>query len=327
MQLTDLEVIKQAQQWLNNGKEIWLCTVLKTYGSAPRPIGSIFATDGIKRSGSISGGCLEDAFIELINKQHFTQSAEIFSYGDHASEQDIVKELPCGGTITLLVEYIPAKSDHLAHINEWLLIANKQQPFNRKVHLSNANKSVNLNVDDSSSQILQTSEFITMTYAQVWSILILGIGQVSQHVAHLALMAGFDVKVCDMRKELAPTWNFAAQHNGVDITWQSPDLFVEQHATKRSAVLALAHDPKIDDAALMSVFDTQAFYIGAMGSKRTTNNRIERLTRICGLTPTQLTRLHAPIGLHIGSKTPMEIAISIMADVIRVKNNVNKQDV
>ncbi|TRX56369.1 XdhC family protein [Thalassomonas sp. M1454] len=327
MQLTDLEVIKQAQQWLKNGKDIWLCTILNTYGSAPRPIGSIFVTDGVTRSGSISGGCLEDAFIELIKVQRFTKPAEIFSYGDHANEQDIVKELPCGGTIQLLVEYIPANTNNSAHIDDLLALANEKLPFIREVNLLSPDKTVKHNSQESCAQVSISESLVTLAYAQVWTVLIIGIGQVSHHVAQLSLMSGFEVKICDMRKELSPTWKFDHRHGGIDITWQSPDLFVEQNATTRSAVLALAHDPKIDDVALMSVFDTQAFYIGAMGSKRTTNNRLERLSRICDLSANKLARLHAPIGLHIGSKTPMEIAISILADVIRVKNKVNKQDI
>ncbi len=326
MQLTDLNVIKEAHTWLSTNKAVWLCTILNTYGSAPRPIGSIFATDGDKRAGSISGGCLEDAFIEMINQGQFNELAQIFSYGNHAQEKDIIRELPCGGTIRLLVEYIPATSIHIDHLSTWLGFANAKQPFVREIHLTSEQKSVVSSDTTPASQVIESSESVILTYAQVWSLLLIGIGQVTEHVAKLGLMAGFDVKLCDMRKELAASWSFTAEHGGVDVQWQSPDLFIEQHCNERSAVLALAHDPRIDDVALMTVVDCNAFYSGAMGSSRTTKNRNERLQRICQLSEQQLSTIHAPIGLNIGSKTPMEIAIAVLADVIRVRHGKDKSE-
>ncbi|WNC73914.1 XdhC family protein [Thalassotalea psychrophila] len=325
MQLTDINVITKAQQWLSENRTIWLCTILKTYGSAPRPIGSIFLTDGDERVGSISGGCLEDAFVNMIKQDKFLTPAELFTYGEHAVEQDIVRELPCGGTIRLLVEYFtPTKINHTA-ITHWLELAQTQQAFLREIFFTNKTSATKPLIDDSVQQVVETRESVQLAYAQVYSLLLVGIGQVTEHIAQLGLQAGFDVKVCDMRKELASSWHFTKANGGVDIHWQSPDQFIERYANKRSAVLALAHDPRVDDVAMMSVFDTPAFYIGAMGSIRTTDKRHERLKRICSLSDAQLTRLIAPIGLNIGSKTPFEIAISTMADIIRVRHGINKE--
>lgn len=324
MQLTDKHVIKQAHEWLQKNKTIWLCTVLNTYGSAPRPIGSLFITDGKQRCGSISGGCLEDAFVDMLNDGQFQQCSEVFTYGNHAIEQDIIRELPCGGTIRLLVEcFVPNKANQ-SHVLSLLEFANKQQPFTRTINIQQQSKWLSSIAEQTIPEISESTDVVVLAYAQVFSLLLVGIGQVTEHIAQLGLMAGFDVKLCDMRKDLASSWRFTKEHGGVDVQWMSPDLFIDQYSNKRSAVLALAHDPRIDDPALMSVFDTESFYIGAMGSHKTSANRNERLQRICEITPEQLTRLHAPIGLHIGSKTPVEIAISTLADIIRVKNGIDK---
>ncbi|MEW6996418.1 XdhC family protein [Colwelliaceae bacterium BS250] len=324
MQLTDKHVIEQANAWMQNNKTIWLCTILNTYGSAPRPIGSLFITDGEQRCGSISGGCLEDAFVTMLNNGEFQQSSDIFTYGNHAIEQDIVRELPCGGTIRLLVECFISNQENQHHLTSLLELANKQQPFTRTINLQQQSKCLNKISGENIPAIYESTDVVVLAYAQVFSLLLVGIGQVTEHIAQLGLMAGFEVKLCDMRKELASSWRFTKENGGVDVDWMSPDLFVEKYSNKRSAVLALAHDPRIDDPALMSVFDTDSFYIGAMGSHKTSANRSERLQRICEITPEQLTRLHAPIGLHIGSKTPVEIAISTLADIIRVKNGIAK---
>ncbi|OUS32157.1 xanthine dehydrogenase [Thalassotalea sp. 42_200_T64] len=325
MQLTDIHVIKKANDWLSQKKPIWLCTILNTYGSAPRPIGSIFVTDGEKRYGSISGGCLEDVFVEMIAQGQFQLPSQTFIYGKHGTEQNIVRELPCGGTIKLLVEKLLPSAENKSHIQQWLSFAEAQQPFYREVFLDEELRTISPIGQQATEQIITTEQSITLAYAQIYRLLLIGIGQVTEHVAQLGLLAGFDVKVCDMRKELASSWRFNKANGGVDVIWMSPDLFIDKYVNHRSAVLALAHDPRIDDVALMNVFASEAFYIGAMGSQRTTDTRNERLQRICELSEQQLSRLHAPIGLNIGSKTPVEIAISTLADIIRVRHQINKE--
>ncbi|TLU61190.1 XdhC family protein [Thalassotalea litorea] len=322
MQLTDFDVLKQANIWFEQQKMFWMCTIIGTYGSAPRPIGSIFITDGKQRVGSISGGCLEDAFVDMLERGEFEQHDQIFVYGKHLDEPNVVRELPCGGTIRLLVEPMRQNEDNRQHLHQWLTTAEAKQPCQRVIDLSSktSHKQLVMLENETAQVIGETASTITLTYGQVWSILLLGIGQVTQHVAELGIMAGYDVKLCDMRKELADSWSFTKARGGVDIEWRSPDDFIEQYANERSAVLALAHDPRIDDVGLMTVFETDAFYIGAMGSSRTSANRRERLSRICGFTESEFKRLHAPIGLPIGSKTPVEIAIAILADIIRVRN-------
>ncbi len=327
MQINNDDVIATAHNWLTQKKDIWLCTILSTYGSAPRGVGSVFLTDGHVRVGSISGGCLEDAFVKMIGQGRFTHDNEIFVYGNHLSDADIVRELPCGGTIRLLVERFQTATSSQDYLVKWAEMQKGEKAFNRTISLVSGDKQLNFMPDKTQLNVEENKEQVVISYAQAFSLLLVGIGPVTQYIAQFGLQAGFNVRVCDMRRELADSWAFAKLDGGVDIDWMSPDLFVEKYATSHSAVLALAHDPRLDDAALMEVFATDAFYIGAMGSKRTSANRLERLERICEITPDQLNRLHAPIGLHIGSKTPVEIAISTMADIIRVKNQIDRCDV
>ncbi|WP_394176700.1 XdhC family protein [Thalassotalea litorea] len=322
MQLTDFDVLRQANTWFEQQKMFWMCTIIGTYGSAPRPIGSIFITDGKQRVGSISGGCLEDAFVEMIERGEFDHQDQIFVYGKHLDEANVARELPCGGTIRLLVEPMVQNEDNRRHLQQWLNMAIAKKPCQRTIDLSLATSHKQLIelAKETARVVDESPDTISLTYGQVWSLLLLGIGQVTQHVAELGIMAGYDVKLCDMRKELADSWTFTKTRGGVDVEWRSVDEFVAEYANERSAVLALAHDPRIDDVGLMTVFDTDAFYIGAMGSSRTSASRRERLARICGFGDNEFNRLHAPIGMPIGSKTPVEIAIAIMADIIRVRN-------
>ncbi|UJF16846.1 XdhC family protein [Vibrio sp. SS-MA-C1-2] len=319
MQLTDINLLSGLQKWLAEGEEFWLCTVLATYGSAPRPQGSLFAWNGKTRLGSISGGCLEDAFIEKLNRNEISDLPAVFRYGKELIADDIQVELPCGGTIQLLVEKISDKSEHFTKMFE---LAEQHQSFVRYVDLQSGERSYLPQDHSISTAIKLDDRGVTIRYDQVWSILILGISQVSEWVAKMALMAGYSVEICDMRESLAASWTFDKQAGGVDVTWISPDLFIDKFAHRQSAIVALAHDPRIDDLGLMAAVEGDAYYIGAMGSLKTSEKRFERLERIGDFTPQQLDRLHAPIGLPIGSKTPFEIAIAILADIISKRNQI-----
>ena len=167
---------------------------------------------------------------------------------------------------------------------------------------------------------------VRLSYAQRWRLLLLGISQVSEQVARLGQAAGFEVRLCDTREPYRRDWHWGPEQGGIAVEWCDPERFVERHATARSAVLALAHDPRIDDAGLMAGLESDAFYLGAMGSVRTSARRLERLQRIAEASQTQLARIHAPIGLPIGSKTPIEIAIAVLAEVIAVRQGIRLRD-
>lgn len=316
------QVLTDCRAWLQQDKPVWLCTIVSTYGSAPRPIGSLFATEGHIRSGSISGGCIEDAFMRLIQQQQLLSSLQIFDYGTHLAPDGSRYELPCGGHISLLIEYLQPQTD-IHFIDEWLEVAAQQHTFIRAVDLKTAQRYLisNSMIDDDPSSVC-SKEWITVTYQQQWQMLLLGISQVSEEIARLAIRAGFKVRLCEMRENYAPSWRWDDKQGGINVEWNSPDRFVEKYADPYTAVLALAHDPRIDDLGLMGALESHAFYIGALGSKVNSAKRRQRLQRIGEYSELALASLHAPIGLAIGSKTPFEIAIAVMADVIAAKNGI-----
>ena len=157
------------------------------------------------------------------------------------------------------------------------------------------------------------------TFGPEYRMLIIGAGQLSEYVATMALFSGFAVTVCDPREEHRGAWSVP----GVTVSSGMPDEVVSAFAPdSRSCVVALTHDPKLDDLALLEALQTEAFYIGAIGSRRNNAARHQRMVEHLGQTAETLARLRGPIGIYIGSKTPPEIAVSVMAEILAVKNGV-----
>jgi xanthine dehydrogenase accessory factor len=149
--------------------------------------------------------------------------------------------------------------------------------------------------------------------------LLIGAGQLTEYLATMALFSGFAVTVCDPREEYRSAWSVP----GAKVLSEMPDDVVTAFKPdRRSCVIALTHDPKLDDLALLEALETDAFYIGAIGSRRNNDARHQRMAEHFGLSQTSLQRLRGPIGIYIGSKTPSEIAVSVMAEVLAVKNGV-----
>lgn len=320
MSNSQAEVLRQSLAWLAEGKCIWLCSIVATYGSAPRPKGALFATDGTLRSGSISGGCIEDAFVAMLARGEHESPLSLLDYGSHLAPDGSVFELPCGGRIQLLVERLAGDKATL-DLDEWLTRLQGALPFVREVRLEQGERRYLAGEEPAPTQ--DESATVRLTYAQRWRLLLLGISQVSEQVARLGQAAGFEVRLCDTREPYRADWHWGPEQGGIAVEWCDPERFVERHATAQSAVLALAHDPRIDDAGLMAGLESDAFYLGAMGSVRTSARRLERLQRIGDASQPQLARIHAPIGLPIGSKTPMEIAIAVLAEVIAVRQGIH----
>jgi xanthine dehydrogenase accessory factor len=157
------------------------------------------------------------------------------------------------------------------------------------------------------------------TFGPEYRLLLIGAGQITEYLATMALFSGFAVTVCDPREEYRGGWSVA----GARVVSEMPDDYTQAFKPdRRSAVIALTHDPKLDDLALMEALRTEAFYVGAIGSRRNNEARHARMIEHFGLTAADLQRLRGPIGVYIGSKTPAEIAVSIMAEVLAVKNGV-----
>jgi xanthine dehydrogenase accessory factor len=314
----NVDVVRQSLSWLAQGRSVWLCSIVATYGSAPRPRGALFATDGRCRSGSISGGCIEDAFVEKLARGEHDAPLSLLDYGTHLTPNGNQFELPCGGSIQLLVEHLIPGDEAMQDLQQWLALLQGATSFVREVRIAQRERAY------LSGEIPGRDEpgIVRLGYAQRWRLLLLGISQVSEQVARLGQAAGFEVLLCDTRDAYRFDWHWGPEQGGIEVQWCDPERFVERHANAQSAVLALAHDPRIDDAGLMAALESDAFYLGAMGSIRTSERRRERLRRIGDASQPQLARIHAPIGFPIGSKSPIEIAIATLAEVIAVRHGI-----
>ena len=157
------------------------------------------------------------------------------------------------------------------------------------------------------------------TFGPEYRMLLIGAGQLTEYLATMAQFSGFAVTVCDPREEYRSAWQVA----GVKVESSMPDDVVTAFKPdRRSCVIALTHDPKLDDLALLEALNTEAFYVGAIGSRRNNDARHQRMAEHFDITEAGLARLRGPIGIYIGSKTPPEIAVSVMAEILAVKNGV-----
>jgi xanthine dehydrogenase accessory factor len=313
MDSIDLEVLKTSAAWIAAGHRCELVTVVKTWGSSPRPIGATLAIcDDGRVVGSVSGGCIEDDLIERVRTHGIVRSKpEMVSYGISADEAHRFG-LPCGGTIELAIEPLSEGSriaELLARLERHELVERRLDLRDGGVTLAPAAPGAGVSVD---------GDIFTTVHGPRWRLLIIGAGQLSRFVAQIATAMDYHVVVCDPREEYRAGW----QVPGVELVHAMPDdLVIDMKLDHRSAVVALTHDPKLDDLALMEALRSEAFYVGAIGSRKNNDKRRERLAEF-DVSPTQLARLHGPVGLYIGSKTPAEIAVSILAEMTAVKNAV-----
>jgi xanthine dehydrogenase accessory factor len=313
MDSVDLEVLKTCEQWLRVGIRCELVTVVKTWGSSPRPEGAMLAiAENGQVIGSVSGGCIEDDLIARVQSDGCVrQLPEIVTYGITADEAHRFG-LPCGGTIQLVIEPLHVGSQIsalLARLSQHELVA-------RDLNLHDG--SVLLNQARSHDVLTLGETHLRTIHGPRWRLLIIGAGQLSRFLASIALGMDYQVTVCDPREEYRDAW----QVEGVQLVHEMPDdTVIAMQLDARSAVVALTHDPKLDDMALMEALKSPAFYVGAIGSRSNNAKRKQRLLEL-DLSAEQIEQLHGPIGLYIGSKTPAEIAISILAEMTAIKNKV-----
>jgi xanthine dehydrogenase accessory factor len=314
MDSIDLEVLKTSSAWIAAGHRCQLVTVIKTWGSSPRPVGATLAIcdDGLV-VGSVSGGCIEDDLIDRVHKEGITRTLpEIVTYGITA-DQAFRFGLPCGGTIQLALEPLGAES----RIDELLTRLEQHELVARTVDLKTGAVTLETATPGAVLELIEDEKLVAQ-HGPRWRLLIIGAGQLSRFLAQIATAMDYNVTVCDPREEYRSGWTLPE----VRLVHAMPDdLVMEMKLDSRSAVVALTHDPKLDDLAIMEALKSEAFYVGAIGSRINNAKRRERLLEF-DLTPAQLDKLHGPIGLYIGSKTPSEIAISILAEMTAVKNGV-----
>jgi xanthine dehydrogenase accessory factor len=313
MDSMDLEVLRTGARWLEAGHRVLLTTVVKTWGSSPRPEGAMLAIRGDGAVvGSVSGGCIEDDLIATVRDAGITdRTPRTLKYGVTAEEAWRFG-LPCGGTIQLVLEPL----NHASKLRELYEAVSNGKLVSRMldmrtgvVRLSDATRTDGLHFDE--------NRLVTI-HGPRYRMLVIGAGQLSRYLCSMAVGLDYQVTVCDPRTEYTDGGDIP----GVRIVRSMPDdTVLEMRLDRRSAVVALTHDPKLDDLALMEALRTDAFYVGALGSRRNNAARRERLQEF-DLTALDVARLRGPVGLYIGSRTPPEIAISILAEVTAAKNGV-----
>ena len=310
----DRQVLSAARHWADQGHRFALVTIARTWGSAPRPAGAWMALrdDGLVQ-GSVSGGCIEDDLIrrmqagELAGDRPFTKT-----YGATKAEAERFG-LPCGGTLELVIEPCPDVS-LLARIEERVaagrLVTRTLDLASGQVSVADAARGESMHWDGNRLQTVQ---------GPAWRLLIVGAGQISRYLAEMAQALDYAVTICDPRQEYRQEWDVP----GAMLADAMPDDVVQaMNPDPHMAVVALTHDPKLDDLALLEALKSSAFYVGAIGSRGNNAKRRERLLQYFDLTAEEIARLHGPVGIHIGSKTPPEIAVSILAEMTAAKYGV-----
>jgi xanthine dehydrogenase accessory factor len=313
----DLTVIRALLEWRRAGRHALLATVTRTWGSSPRPVGSIMAlADDGAVVGSVSGGCIEDDLIARyrgrLHESATGGKPTVVTYGVTADEAHRFG-LPCGGTLELLIEHDP----DAALLGTLVDALEEGRPMRRAISLDDGTATVSATDSPGEPEFVDGS-FVN-GFGPAYRMLLVGAGQLAEYLATMAKFSGFSVTLCDPRAEYRGAWAVP----GVAITTQMPDdavlAFRPDH---RSCVVALAHDPKLDDLALLEALESNAFYVGAIGSRRNAEARRQRMVEHFGHSEASLARLRGPIGIFIGSKTPPEIAVSVMAEILAVKNGV-----
>ena len=322
MENLDVMVLRTLRDWRVGGKRALMATVVRTWGSSPRPVGSIMALceDG-SVVGSVSGGCIEDDLIYRFTQAYAAKEPghqipsgppSFVKYGVTADEAHRFG-LPCGGTLELLLEYDPDPAGLVALVRA----LESGLLMQRTVRLSDGAATL---APAPAPTGLEANEIqVVNTFGPEYRMLLIGAGQLTEYLATMALFSGFAVTVCDPREEYRGAWNVA----GATVLSDMPDDVVAAfQPDRRSCVVALTHDPKLDDLALLEALKSEAFYVGAIGSRRNNEARHQRMIEHFDQSAASLARLRGPIGIYIGSKTPPEIAVSVMAEILAVKNGV-----
>ena len=313
MDSVDLQVLRSAAEWVKSGRRVVMATVIRTWGSAPRPIGALTAIrdDGMV-AGSVSGGCIEDDMILQVRSGELVKDKPATTKYGISAEEAKRFGLPCGGTLELVLEPLTRDSG----IDELLARVERHELVMRRLDM----KSGRVTITPAKSTDLLAFDGATLAtvHGPRWRLLIIGAGQLSTFLAQMAQGLDYQVTICDPREEYAEGWNIP----GVELKRGMPDdVVTEMNMDGHCAVVTLTHDPKLDDMALLEALKSPAFYIGAIGSRKNNDARRKRLTEF-DLSQDEIARLHGPVGLKLGAKTPPEIAIAILAEMTAIRNGV-----
>ncbi len=312
MDSIDQEVLRQSVDWLRSHRKVMLATVIQTWGSSPRPVGALAAIrdDGLL-VGSVSGGCIEDDLIARNSSANRPSLPTRVSYGVNAEDARRYG-LPCGGQLEILLEPAP----NLVWLQAVLSAIDTREKITREIHFPTGRVHIVHQMHDAA--LIDRGDTLLITHGPRWRLLIIGAAQSSRYLAEIATALDYQVTVCDPRAEYAEVWNVP----NTLLNRNMPDeVVVAMRPDAQTVVITLSHDPKLDDMALLEALKTDAYYIGALGSKVTNAARRERLG-LFDLTPQQIAKLRGPVGLRLGSRTPPEIAVAILAELTALRNGI-----
>ena len=309
MQSLDIEVLEHAREWMRAGRRVWLVTVTQTFGASPRPPGSLMAMrdDGVV-IGSVSGGCIEDDLVARRND--FSGAIPILERYGITSEDARRFGLPCGGELEVVIE--SALDD--ARLGELFSKISAGEVFVRTLDLGTGQWRFRPAL--ASDATGRTTHEFACIHGPRWRLLIIGASEIARYLAEVAATLDFQVSVCDPREEYRSAWRVAGT---VLLDGMPDDAVLAFKPDLHTVIVAVSHDPKLDDLALMEALKTNAFYVGAVGSSKTSDERRKRLLEF-DVSAAQVAKLHGPVGLSIGSRTPPEIAIAILAELVAARN-------
>ena len=317
MNSMDVDVIRSAMDWMNRGHRVVLGTVVHTWGSSPRPPGSlmIIRDDG-QVAGSLSGGCIEDDLIDRIKRGELVlRLPQLTTYGASAEEAQRFG-LPCGGSVQIVLEPLSTQS----LLRELLAAIEQHRVVLRRLELATGLVSLSPSLDGDAVRF--DGSVLHTVHGPRLRLVIIGAGQLSRYLAQMAVMLDYRVTVCDPRHEYHEPWlkpDGTTAMEGVTLSRLMPDdLVIAMNFDAHSALVAVTHDPKLDDLALMEALKTPAFYVGALGSRRHNDTRRERLRQF-EVSAEEVQRLRGPVGLNLGGLTPPEIALAIVAEMTAVR--------
>jgi len=314
MQSSDWEVLQRASDWLQQGYRAHLFTVIQTWGSAPRLPGAILVVreDG-HLVGSVSGGCIEDDLADKARHQQLPTQPAILEYGIHQDEAQRFG-IPCGGQLKIFAEPL-TQATQLAPMLQSLA---QRRLLKRSVNLQSGEVRHQPVLPEGLPYL--DNDWFHSYFGPQWRLLVIGANQLGSVLAAMAQALDFHVMICDPREEMRAEWHV----EGADWLLGMPDDVVLDIAPDpHTAIVAVTHDPKLDDMALLEALKSEAFYIGALGSVKNQEKRKQRL-RSFDLSEQEVNRLHGPVGLRIGSRTPAEIAVSILAELIQARSQLQQ---
>lgn len=337
-------LLEQINSWFEQGRSVALATVIKTWGSSPRPSGAMMAiSDQSEIFGSVSGGCVESAVIDGALQVIEEGISQRLRFGV-ADEEAWEVGLSCGGEIEVFIrEFTPSHLQYFrnvldqgqrfcialviagdenisgkewcvldggegSHIPSWPLIPDEINEAAKGVVSAGINTLHQLDSEEIQEVFLQIVDLPRQ-------LVLIGGVHIAIPLVSLATTIGFDVVVIDPRRLFGTSARFPAVKELYQV-WPQ-EAFEKITLTPSTAIVMLTHDPKIDDPALKIALESKAFYIGALGSRKTHQKRLARLTEQ-GIAPEALSRIFAPVGLDLGASTPEEIALAVIAEIVQV---------